>query len=106
MSRGPLRGEMTLDGPVLLACGAYLSQRQKSARCQTCYGRRKCVCSHDTVMPCVDGTHLALGASRSRAPGRAQRGFVDLNNNIPGFQRDQSREYVSAMRHGRRGMER
>lgn len=78
MTRGPARGEGTLNGPVLIACGAFLSPREKTSRCQACYGRRKCLCAAGTWMPCVSGEHISPGSKRV-SPGRAQSNYVDVN---------------------------
>ena len=81
---GITAGEI-LNGPVLMPCGAFISPRTKTERCQECYGRRRCTCGAGSIMPCEGGTHAAPGARRSGTSGRVNRGFVDVN-------------------HGRRGM--
>ena len=78
------RAVFTLDAPMLMPCGAYLSQRQKSAPCQSCYGRKLCRCARGTAMPCVAGSHAALGSKQVHT-ARLNRGFVDINHNRRGI---------------------
>lgn len=81
MTQGKGDIQTMLDHPVLLGCGAYVSQRLRSAPCQACYGRHVCRCGRDTMMPCVGGVHLTPSGQRSaqHAGGRVNRGFVDVN---------------------------
>jgi len=87
MTQGKGELQTMIDTPTLLACGAYVSQRVRSAVCQACYGRHRCRCASGTFMPCVNGVHLTLSGQRSaqHAGGRVNRGFVDVNKGRPGM---------------------
>ena len=74
-----------LTHPMLLPCGAYISQRDRFVRCH-CYGRRVCSCAADTNMPCERGTHYTPGGRRAeKAAGRLNTGFVDINHGRRGL---------------------
>lgn len=75
----PLSATVTLNAPELLPCGAFISPRFKSARCQSCYGRRPCECAAGSWMPCEAGVHWSPNAQRSHSGGRVNRDFVDIN---------------------------
>jgi hypothetical protein len=77
--------EVMLRGPAVLACGAFVSPRVKSAVCQECYGRHHCRCGKGTSMPCDGGQHFTPGSKRAHWSGRQNRGFVDINSGRDGM---------------------
>lgn len=87
MSRGVPSGQpaQAMLGPALMPCGAFLSPRSTSARCQACYGRRAhCTCAWTLDMPCRSGIHYARGSQKAMPTARTNRGFVDHNFNRKG----------------------
>lgn len=85
MTKRGTSSEMTLNAPTLMACGAFISQRMRSTRCQSCYGRHPCRCGRDTAMPCISGEHMSAASRIARDnPGR---GFGDMNRGAQIFAR-------------------